>query len=136
RLDHQPVLALVYHLAALVHELESEEEDPASGILRRALVPQPTPDVDRVPEEHRLPEVPGPAERGDPRELIRSATQLQALGDRQAQEAVGDPAAVGRTLGELVTDVDLAPVTGQAGERDHVRLGDRPRPRPELLADL
>src|SRR5262249_46526320 len=110
RLHHQSVLALVHHLAALVHELEGQKEDPAPRVLRGPLVPQPAPHVDRVPEEHRLPEVPRPPERGDPGEPVGPAAQLQALGDRQAQESVGDPAAVGRALGELLADVDLAPV--------------------------
>src|SRR5262245_4127488 len=135
-LDHEPVLPLVHHFPVLVHERQREEEDAPPGVLRRALVSEPAPNVDGVAEEHRLPEVPGPAERGDSRELIRASAQLQALGDREPEQAVGDPAAVGRALGELLADVHLAPVVRQAGEGDHVRLGDRPGPRPELLADL
>ena len=65
-----------------------------------------------------------------------AARQAQAAADRPDQQAVRDRLAERRRLGELVVDVDRVEVAAEAGEVDDVRLRERCRRRPPLLADL
>src|SRR5690606_19635602 len=90
-----------------------------------ALLGQLPAHAQRVADLDRRLEAPlVPAERGDARALGVVGPPHQALGDRQAEQAVRDARAELGLLAEFLVGVDLAVVAREAGEAGEVSLGN------------
>src|SRR5437588_6429532 len=132
-LHHEVSLALLHHLAALVHHGALDRDQAAVGLGGLLLRDHLRAQADRVADLDRPLELPAQPDEGEGGVGLCGAREETGL-DGEPEQAVGDALAKDRLLHELGVGVEHVVVAGQPGEEHDVRLGHRAARRLVLLA--